>query len=281
MAQNRESFLLNRSEEFSITTGAENRTDLSLQPNPDVNKGPIITTVLSAGDPVFNAMVKVLSTSGDPIDHSFTNTEGFTNSIRLSAGTYIVTASAPGYITSTPVVVNLPSLNTVLLTISLEPDPRTAKNSLFGLVLDQQTGNPIGSSTVVLTDSEEQTIATTQTDSDGEYLLCLIENGSYTITAEKTGYQPSSPLSVNVTGSQIAQTDISLTAEVISEGTVQGFIKDQEGNLLSSANVALYSVSGTIETLVQETSSNGNGFYLFGNVTPGNYLVKANVEVAL
>ena len=281
MAQNREAFLLNQSPQFSVSIGAENRTDLSLEPNPDVNKGPIITTVLSDGKPIFNAMVKILTTTGEPVDHSFTNTDGFADSIRLPAGTYMVVASAPGYITSTPEVVNLPSVNTVLLDISLVPDPRVQKNTLFGLILDDQTGNRIGSATVILTDSESQTVATTQTDSDGEYLLCLIDNGAYTITAEKTGYQTSTPLTINVTGAQFAQTDISLTADVVSEGTVQGFIKDKDGNLLSDATVALYSVNGTTETMIQETFTNGNGFYLFGNVIPGNYLVKAKVEIAI
>jgi hypothetical protein len=93
-----------------------------------------------------------------------------------------------------------------LITISLTPDPRAFNNTLYGLVLDQVTGNRIADATVILTDSLGQTVNTTNTDSDGEYLIGETDNGSYSIIAQREGYALSAPLTVNVSGGQIAQT---------------------------------------------------------------------------
>lgn len=281
MAENRESFLLDRSPEFNLATGSENRTDLALTPNPDMLNTPIATFVLTGQTPVPDALVKVLTPIGNPIDHSFTNVQGLSISNPLTTGVYHVVASAPGFVTSAPVVVNLPAVNAVLITISLTPDPRAALNSLYGLVLDQVTGTRISGASVILTNSQGQTVATTQTDNDGEYLICETTNGSYSIIAEKAGYQLPAPLTVNVSGGQIAQTNIMLTPEVVTEGTVQGFIKDLQGNLLGGATVGLYSLTDSTETLIQQTYTNANGFYLFGGVVVGRYLVKAKVEVTV
>lgn len=281
MAEKREKYLLNRSSEFTLASGAENRTDLTLSLNPDVNKSTIICIVTADSSPVVNALAKVLTTTGDPVDHQFTNAEGQAVSDQIPNGIYRVVVSAPGFITSTPITVNLPGSTGVIANIALSPDPRTAKNTLYGLVLDQVTGIRLSNAAVIISDSLGQTAATTQTDSDGEYLLGEIDNGSYSIIAEKAGYELPEPLAITVTGSQIAQTNIVLTPSVITEGTVQGFIKDQDGNLLGGATVGLYLVSGSTETLTQQTSTNTNGFYLFGNVPEGDYLIKAKMDILI
>jgi hypothetical protein len=281
MAQNRESFLLNRSLEFDLATGAENHTDLTLTPNPDLNKSPIVTNVLVGGAPLPNAMVKVLTPAGDPIDHQFTNAQGTAISRPLPTGTYQVVVSAPGYVTSLPVTVNLAAAIASIITVTLEPDPRALQNTVYGLVLDQAGGTRLSNATVTLADTIGQTVSTTLTNSDGEYLMYQVQDGSYTITAAKTGYELSTPLNVTVSGGQIAQTNISLTAEVQVESTVQGFIRDQNNNFLPGALVGLYSVTDSVETLIQQTFANANGFYLFGNVPAGRYLVKAKVEVTI
>ena len=281
MPLNLDSYLLEQSPEFNLATGAENRTDLTLTPNPDLRKGGIAVYVFHDSTPIADAMVKILTPTGDPVDHQFSNAQGAAVTIPLFAGVYNIVAVAPGYVTSMPVTVNLSEVSSVLVNITMTPDPRTALNTLFGLVLDKVNGSRLGNATVILTDSQGQTINTTLTDSDGEYLIYLTPNGSYTISAQKAGYQLPTPISVNVTGGQLAQTNMSLTPEVATEGTVQGFIKDQAGNLLAGATVALYSVSGSTETLIQQTFTNSTGFYLFGGILTGNYLVKAKVDITL
>lgn len=164
---------------------------------------------------------------------------------------------------------------------NLSADPLAALNSLYGLVLDQSTGTRIAGASVTLTDQQGVTVSTTTTNSDGQYLLCETANGSYLISAVKTGYELPAPIPVTVTGGQLARTNINLTPDVAVEATVQGFIRDENGNPLPGAFVGLYSADGVPETLEQTTFTNSSGFYLFGNLPGGNYVVKAKVEVTV
>lgn len=281
MAQTRESFLLNNSQPFDLSRGAESRSDLTLTPSTDLNKSSIVTIVSDGANPITDALVKVLTQSGDPVDHQFSNEIGHSISTPLDTGIYQVVASAPGFITSLPVTVNLPAVTTYFLNITLSGDPRAVQNTLYGLVLDQVSEKRIDSAIVILADTAGQTVATTQTNTDGEYLLYQVDNGSYLITAEKPGYLLMESLPVTVTGSQMAKTDLSLSPEVNIESTVQGFIKDPDGNFISRASVGLYSVSDSTETLIRLTYTNANGFYLFGNLPAGRYLIKANLETVV
>jgi len=279
MTQRNESFFLKDSPSFNLATGAENRTDLVLTPNPDVNNSPIVSAVLAGTTPLFNALVKILTLNGDPLDHQFTNTNGIAVSKSLPVGTYQAVASAPGFLTSAPVIVNVPLASGAFANFTLTPDPRAALNTIYGLVLDQTTGARIANAIVVLTDSQGQTVSTTETNGDGEYLLCETANGSYLVSAQKTGFALSLPLTITVTGAQIAGTNINLVPQAAVGATVQGFIKDPTGVQLAGACVGLYSVSDSTETLIQTTFTNSNGFYLFGSVAAGNYLVKAKVDI--
>lgn len=276
-----ESYLLQKSPQFSIATGAENRTDLVLTPNPNVNKGAIFGYVKHGQTPLHDAMVKILTPGGDPVDHQFTNTNGLYISAQLPPGTYQVVASYPGFLTGAPVTVTLGAAAYVQADSSLTPDPRAAKNTLYGLVLEQGTGHRISGACVDLLDTQGQTVANTLTNSDGQYLIGEINNGSYRISADKPGYLLPVPLSINVTGSQLLQTNITLESEVGIEGTVSGFIRDANGNALSGAFVGLYAVSGSTETLVYTTYTNVSGYYLFGEVDAGNYVVKAKVDTII
>ena len=139
MAEQREEYLLNRTSPFDIEPGVENRSDLALSPNPDVNKSTVLCIVQDGGDTITNALVKVLTISGDPVDHQFTNAVGESVSNQIPAGTYLVVVSAPGYITSTPVTVNLPNTTGVAVNVTLLPDPSAAQNTVYGLVFDQNT----------------------------------------------------------------------------------------------------------------------------------------------
>ena len=59
--------------------------------------------------------------------------------------------------------------------------------------------------------------------------------------------------------------------------TVSGIIRDNLGNVVSDALVALYKIENNKEILVATTYTNSIGKYMFGNVIDGNYLVKSKL----
>jgi len=178
LAEEREQYLLNKTPQFTLEAGAENRSDLSLTPNPDINKSVIICSVQYNSNPVTNALVKILTVSGDPVDHQFTNAGGQTVSMMLPSGTYLVVVSAPGYVSTVANKVSLPNTTGVIVNISLTPDPRAALNTLYGLVIDADTSARIGNATVSMSDEQGQTISATTSDDHGEYLFCEVSNAA-------------------------------------------------------------------------------------------------------
>lgn len=66
---------------------------------------------------------------------------------------------------------------------------------------------------------------------------------------------------------------------MVITGTVSGVVKDHlTGQPVGNAIVALYLMTGQTERIVNMTRTNALGVYLFGNVGPGNYRVKATVQ---
>jgi protocatechuate 3,4-dioxygenase beta subunit len=282
LSERRDEYLLNQSAPFTVTDALETRTDLTLTLNPAVSYNAISGTITdTTGAPIRNVLVKFLSTDGSPVTHTYTDSTGAYGSVFLPAGTYVVEASKTGYLLGGPVTVPIlgvpggPRIN-----FTLAPDPQATLNNIFGLVRNTTTSARLGGATVTAS-SGGTVVAVTTTDSDGEYLLCATANGTYTLVADLAGYNDSPPVTVTVTGSQIARADLYLTAVTPSPATVHGFIRDAGGGAIEGACVCLYLLSGTTETLVQTTLTNTSGLYLFGEVAPGQYLVKAKDEVTL
>jgi hypothetical protein len=124
-------------------------------------------------------------------------------------------------------------------------------------------------------------VAQTSSDSDGEFVFCQVANGSYSAVADLAGYSESPPVTITVSGSAISRADLALTPTTPSGATVHGFLRNTSGGGIAGACVGLYAVSGTTETLVQLTRTNTAGLYLFGQISAGQYLVKAKDEVTL
>src|ERR1044071_1688805 len=74
----------------------------------------------------------------------------------------------------------------VVWSLACRPAYGQATGRIVGLVKDSSGGTVIGAN-VTLTNEGTNISKTTQTDSEGNYLLSLVEPGSYRATSEHTG----------------------------------------------------------------------------------------------
>lgn len=82
-----------------------------------------------------------------------------------------------------------------------------------------------------------------------------------------------------ISGGTILQMNLTIQPVNVPQATVNGFIKQQNGTPIPNACVGLYSLDlGGTETLLQVTFTSSTGFYFFGRVPEGNYVVKAKSE---
>lgn len=165
--------------------------NISLSPTTYVLSGYVFNT---SGLPLNGATVQTntsLTTT--------TNATGFYNFTGISNGTYIINASLTGYVTNSTTV-TISTANVTNANITLSPPTYL----LSGYVTNISGGAAISGATVTT-----NTSLTNTTDTSGFYSF-EVNNGSYQITASKTGYSSNSTTKT-VNGANVANSNISLT----------------------------------------------------------------------
>lgn len=268
---------LSASNPFTINPHEEKRIDLSLKKLSPIHHTVLRGIVLSECTPIAGATVEVLSFHFNPLFHTQTNANGmyeFKNI--LKAGKYKIIATADGYELS-PVIEFL-MLHNKSINISLRKDPLATKSVVYGTIKDKNTQKLLSNATISLFKINQAVpFATTVSNFNGEYLIPDIVPGQYQLLIERNGYLPSPLTLIPVQNHPFIKTDILLTAnKEATLGTISGIIE----NFIPCINygfVTLYKIEGNTETLIQIKTLNSKN-YLFTNVEPGTYIVKAGTK---
>jgi uncharacterized surface anchored protein len=269
------------SPEFIITGREEITESMALTQNPVVNSGNLKGTVTSGGAGVSGATVKVYDINDNPIEHTNTGGNGQYTIASLPAGSYKVTAIMDGYLLPLPTPVIIQANKATTADIILTPDPEDGLSVVYGII--SSGGAPLSLANVSLysnTSPEPTLFISASTNDRGQYIFGLIPPGDYFVLANKLGYYPNQTSVFNIGTKKIIAGDIPLTADTqANTGTVSGFITDSVSGLpIQDAGVALYSLAGGNETVIDTTRTNASGMYLFTNVGPGTYLVKSTKQ---
>ncbi|GBD90644.1 PEGA domain protein [bacterium BMS3Abin04] len=111
-----------------------------------------------------------------------------------------------------------------------------------------------------------------KTDGSGTYVIKTVEPGEYQIIAAKIGYDTIS-VNVNVTAGATAVADF-----ILVNKNTKGSIKFGQisGNIFDAKTFVLIEKVNLVTTPVTSSiTSDGSGHYQFVNVSPGEYLLKA------
>lgn len=272
---------LNVSSQFVLKNNEEN-IDLKLTEGVNITGGSVsgivYDTTLLTGEVVNDATVKVFTAEGVPYAHTLTSEDGKYTIGNLPIGMYLIAATKDGYILSEDLPLTITNTIPVNVDIATIPNKEINKNIIYGILTDNITKLSLEGVEVQLYKEIEgvQTLVTSTTSiSDGEYILDNIDDGDYKISYVKIGYQL---LEMNITLAGgikfLANQTLNSTVGQINN-TVSGVIKDNLGNLVKNALVALYEIVDGKEILVATTYTNSIGKYMFGNIKDGEYLVKS------
>ncbi|MGA8341262.1 MAG: carboxypeptidase regulatory-like domain-containing protein, partial [Candidatus Sulfotelmatobacter sp.] len=172
-------------------------------------------------------------------------------------GTYTVTPSNAGYVfapSSQSVTVNGASITGVNFTASLPT------GSIQGNISPSSSST---GATVTLTQGST-TIAATTVDSNGNYSLNGVVNGTYTVTPTKSGYA-CTPLSQSVTVNGAPVTGINFTASALPTYSISGMISPS-----ANGSGAIVTLSGTASAT---TTADTSGAFSFSGLANGSYTV--------
>ncbi|MFC4303031.1 carboxypeptidase regulatory-like domain-containing protein [Cohnella boryungensis] len=224
----------------------------------------------ASGNPVSFSQteIRILSRDGLLVDTPFVRLDGTFSLGNVSPGTYSVSVSAPGFVTSTLTVNVSPGLSSSADAV-LQPEAAivtgNVRNALNGQGI---TGVQINVSSVA-----GLPVETAFTDEKGGFTLTGVPIGNFTISASASRFGTDTAAIVTKPG-RISTVELSLTPD---PGEAFGFVSDQSsGANLAGAAVRIF--DATTNMLIATVLSGNGGEYSFPGLAPGSYTVTCSAD---
>ncbi len=255
-------------------------------------------------------------TTGLELANKTTDSMGFYSFTGLTNGTYNVTEEMKaGWINTSPmlrtVTINGQDTTNMNFTNTLLPPTSVTKFNISGFKVNDTNGNNMWDSgemgiegwNIMLLDDKDNQIASTSTNDSGFYEFMNLAPGTYKVTEEmKEGFTPISGTSKEVTIKDMDVKDVNFLNMMVTvtsaptptppsppptTNTISGFkINDLNGNGkqdageegLSGWNIKLTGIIPETTDIHEETTTDDQGFYSFGNLPSGMYLVEETVK---
>src|SRR6185437_5972997 len=232
-------------------------TNFSLVSDPGIIVGTISSKVSGSG---LLGTITLMDSAGVILAQTPTNSSGHYRINNIAPGYYILQAQATSYQTSLQGI-NVEANQSIEADFALLQDP----GQITGTVVSQNGGMPLVGATVAIS-LNNIIIASTLTDSSGNYIIPALMPGFYIIQAQAQNYQVSSQ------GALIAsdQTSNANFALVPDPGSIAGIITDENTNLpIANAAVNLNANGNIFSALTDST-----GFYILTGIAPGSYVIQ-------
>jgi GH18 family chitinase len=210
-------------------------------------------------DGLSNAIIGATVTlSGTASSTTFTNSSGYYEFLNLVENSSCAITPSKLHYTFSPV-----TYTTNTLTGNISNKNFTATRDTFTISGQVRTASLIGITKTIVTLSTGTVVASTQTDSGGNYSFpnIILGGENYNITVSSTGYyfSPTSISTNNVSGNI---SNANFTGALLTGATyyIKGYVKDSSSNPITGVTISL---SGTISST---TVTNSSGYYEFSNL---------------
>ena len=274
-------FDLNYSQNFNIKDNQEQSVDLELiesQPGTSTITGLVLD---SEQNPVNNATIKIFDSEGSPFLRTVTDEEGNYTFSGLKSGNYSIACVKENIILTVPENIYLQEDEVKTHNFNIIIEKSLELCSIAGHIFKNDDSQEIisGATISLLNAETRETVASTLSALDGEYVFYDIAEGSYILVATKIGYKVSSDTFVTAKNNTIINIDLKLSINPLENlGTVSGKISNI-GVSIGNAFVGLYKIDELgKESLNATTKTNSEGIYMFGKVDGGQYKIKAKLN---
>ncbi|WP_179107331.1 carboxypeptidase regulatory-like domain-containing protein [Sediminibacillus massiliensis] len=227
-----------------------------LQGSPGAITGEIRDAMTNAV--ISNATVELLTPAGVFLTSTTSNAGGEYTFNNLSAGSYLVRASAVNYaasLVSSTVITGSSTTTNIFL--------QQQQGSITGTVSDDDNQSPISDAVIQVINAQNIVVATATTDASGEYTVEQLYPGSYSLVFTANGY------SNQTLGAIVASNSTTVVNANLSRlaGALTGNVQSSGGDPISGAQVSVYQNN----ILVITALTDNNGDYLITGLAPGTY----------
>lgn len=249
-----------------VSAGGTSYVSLSMTPDPAMIAGTVRDTGLT---PISNAIVRVLDAGETTLGFGYTDASGAYTIGNLPAGTFTVTATAPGFSNGMVGVTLAPGESETGLGFALAANP----GGISGQIADASAPGTflVGASILVRSVSAGNVAASAHTDMFGNFVINHLVPGAYTVAASAPGYAART-IGVNVVSGDT--TDAS-SALFPLPGAVAGVIVNGQGTPVTGSHLNVKLLDNT-QVVLQSLLASADGTFSFGNVAPGTYTVLGN-----
>ncbi|MGW9129670.1 MFS transporter [Streptomyces sp. NPDC055681] len=213
------------------------------------------------GVPVAGAAVTLISLGGRQLGRSVAQADGSYGVQAPGSGSYVLIASADGFQPqASTVVVGDEQLSYDILLVGT--------SGLAGTVRAAESGAPVDSAMVIVTDVRGDVLATGKSTENGEFTFAELVPGAVTVAVNAAGYRPLA-LPVEIGGQGVTRIDAALQSGALVQGVVRagGALRP-----LPDARVTLVDAAGNV---VATSTTGEDGAYAFADLDAGEYSVIA------
>jgi len=166
---------------------------------------------------------------------------------------------------------------TIVIPTSSSLAQNTVSGTIIGVVRDRKSNAPVPQAKVKIVNDANGRVRTTIANTQGEYRLPFLPEGSYTVTATKETYLPEVlpkfPVQFgqyNTVGSKYHKLVVDIK---LSRPTLNGQVSDEAGRTLAGAEVVVTDQSSSV---TRAARTNQDGGYAIPDLPPGYYFINAS-----
>ncbi|RNG28924.1 MFS transporter [Streptomyces botrytidirepellens] len=214
----------------------------------------------SDGAPLADAAVTLIDTGGRQLGRTVSGRDGTYTVAAPDTASVVLIGSAPGH---------RPQAATLLVSdVPLACDLRLAGGGGLTGSVRAEGGGPLAGATATATGADGEVAGSATADEKGEFALPELASGAYTLTLSADGHRPHAT-QVELTAGEPVRVDVALRPAA----RVRGTVRDQGGQPLEDARVALLDASGDV---VGQSITGADGTFGFEGLTGEHYTVVAS-----
>lgn len=269
------------SNSFSLINREQKHIILELSPIIHINNCVIGFVSDENGCPIQNALVTILNANYLIIYSIKTDSNGYYKFTNICINNAVfISAFANGYILSTIKTLSFFKNCWIQCNFQLILNDCKDINILYGQIINKNKNIYLKNAIISLECVDTSVCWETESNKNGEYLIENLKTGNYLLTVIKQNYITINKYPIYINLSKKYKKINILLKPLNNKRIIKGIVKSQDKKCnINKTPVYLYRLTDFGEKLIDRQLTQNEGHFMFINLLPGYYIVKAKLSI--